>query len=151
MRAQLDQPIVIRAASVLLGFLLLAGVAGAVAKLTGTGARADEPDPGIVVADVLPEGKPVPLTEEQCKAAADIVAVMSADRSRVADRLGMKGLAETDAAIADSSGWVSQGCPADDVRGFYPNPSGQGGELRVFRQQTFTGDGTSFASMEREK
>ena len=130
---------------------MIAGITTVYTTLTGGGAGADRPDPGLRAADLLPAGKPVPLTAEQCQAAANAVDGMRADRSRLADKLGARGLAEMDAAIADSAGWVAAGCPSDEVRGYYPNPNGPGGELRIFNQQTFSPDGVTHATMERVK
>lgn len=124
--------------------LVLAVSIWAVIRVTGDDAGAERSDPAAVAA-----GKPVPLTAEQCEAAADIVSGMRADRDRVAQRIGPTGAAAMDAEIAESAAWIAEGCPPDDVLGFYPDTSGKGGELRVFRQQTFGAYGVSGATMER--
>ena len=134
----------LRLAAVAAVVLVLVVVAWAVARFTGDDAGAQPPDPTGVAA-----GKPVPLTAEQCEAAADIVDGMRADRARVAEKIGTAGVAAMDAAIEESAAWVAAGCPPDDVLGYYPNPNGPGGELRIFRQQTFGQNGMTEATMGR--
>lgn len=93
------------------------------------------------------EPGPVPKLQQvdskQCAAARDMAgAAITHARdqfSAAAARGALTGFErEYDAAME----WINAGCPPDPVRGFIPDSSGRGGEIRIFSNQAFSFDGT---------
>ncbi|MCA9830468.1 MAG: hypothetical protein R3B97_04865 [Dehalococcoidia bacterium] len=103
-------------------------------------------EPTVRFAEARPDGAPDPLSPEQCRQAEAALLSTRANLSTAMDR----ALDPVAAANAKSSlnqevdrslAWVAAGCPPDPIRGFIPNPTGEGGSLRLMEHQNFSSDG----------
>lgn len=119
---------------------ILAVTIGSLALIPRLAAGDDEPR--LIFAETRPDGAPVPLTAEQCVIAGKMI---EASSQRLGDEMQSNGDAVARDAmnrqVRKSQDWVSQGCPAHSLLGFYPDASGKGGSLRLLEQQSFSADG----------
>ncbi len=94
-------------------------------------------------ANTIPaKGAPVALTATQCRAAASMLSQLEKESTlgSLPQHLTQGDLAKLNEDVRQSTAWVSKGCPADAVRGYYPSPGGKGGAIQILTVQSWGGE-----------
>jgi len=119
--------------------ILVALSAGAIAwTLRDGGTAAASTDPG-ASARLSAANERIPLNAHQCQIAQSMLADARKNRPMLVQAVGTAAAAQFDAEVESTGRWIAAGCPPDPVRGFSPSPDGNGGSIRLFTNQSFSG------------